>query len=144
MREKKIVFAGICLGSIVLVFGYVYWARTRLSAAEPSAVPSAKLVAPVYVKTIETEPHAAKTPTPSREPSQNESPKRVEPVQELGRIFFRHNGLDANYGRVAFVRRRAARGTRVCRIAALRSALRCRWTRYLSQCRSRCGDKLCC
>ena len=101
MREKKIVFAGLCVGSIILVFGYVYWVKIRLSAAAASSAPSAKLVAPLYVKTIEAEPPAKETPQ-SKTPSQEE-PARQVPVKELGRIFFRHNGLDANYGRVSLI-----------------------------------------
>jgi hypothetical protein len=102
MREKKIVFASLCVGSIILVFGYVYWVKSRLSAAAASSAPSAKLVGPRYVKSVEPEPPAKETPQ-SKPLSQDEPPRQVEPLKELGRIFFRHNGLDANYGRVSLI-----------------------------------------
>jgi hypothetical protein len=102
MRKKKIVFASLCVGSIILVFSYVYWVKSRLSAAAASGAPAAKLVAPPYVKSVEPEPPAKETPQ-SKTPLQEEPARQVEPVKELGRIFFRHNGLDANYGRVSLI-----------------------------------------
>jgi hypothetical protein len=100
VSEKKIVFAGLCAALAILVVGYVYWAKRRVSAAGRPSVPSAKLIAPLYVKAIETEP----APKQALEKSlQAEPPKQEVRTKEPGRIFFRHNGLDTNYGRVGMI-----------------------------------------
>lgn len=98
MYGRKILFAGICFASVVLVAIYVYQANQRLTRATPVG-PSAKLaIQPAQETSLA---HVRTTAPPEKPPP---AAKQVETTRPEFRILFRHNAVDNNYGRVAVVK----------------------------------------
>ena len=79
MLGRNRIFIAICLAIIAILAGYIYWARTRIA---DNTIEALKSDAPLS--------DAAARATAD----QNNKSKR---------IFFRHNGVDNHYGRLAFV-----------------------------------------
>ena len=119
MPSSNQIFGALCLVSAVALVAHVYWAKTRIAhsavevtTTEPplsesslseesppgSHSPSSSAAAKPPPNAAETEPAKAKSKSSS--PSR---PAALGKAKSTSLIFFRHNGVDAHYGRLAFV-----------------------------------------
>ena len=116
------IFAGLCVAGVVTVAGYAWFAKTRSGYETPRAAtdegspqsqpevaaPSAEnttppgTIAPTGTTTASAE---TPTPSPSNEPGKAASIPATPSLPSFAphRVFFRYNGVDTHYGRVAYV-----------------------------------------
>jgi hypothetical protein len=100
-RKERFIFAGLCFVSALVVLVYVYSAMARVASPVQSSALSSRLPAtPASTPTPEA-PRASALPAsiPIAKPDVKEP---TVPVVAR-RIFFRHNALDNDYGKLAFV-----------------------------------------
>jgi hypothetical protein len=105
MIRPNRIFAALCLASVITLAAYILWARTRgvdntagatKSASSTEATPAAGPATDASPLPAGAEAHGTKAggePTPPAGEDQNKT---------AWRIFFRYNGVDGNYGRLAF------------------------------------------
>ena len=118
MLSSNKIFASLCLGSAMTLALYVYWAGTRV--ADTPNTPDIKSTRDETASRPEPAQTEELATSPSQTPSVGEM-RGTEPRREARRkepagrnpgsaassppaqVFFRHNGLDSHYGRLAFV-----------------------------------------
>src|SRR5215475_3191146 len=87
MLRPNRIFTALCLAGVITFAGYILWVKTRGVDNTAGATKIASLIeAP---------------PTPG---SANETPSGDAQDKTPRQIFFRYNGVDGNYGRLAFAR----------------------------------------
>jgi hypothetical protein len=104
MHRPNRIFAAICLASVITLAAYILWARTRGADNASGATNSASLTETPAVSastdarplTAAAEAHGTKSGGESVAPGGDTQNKMSR------RIFFRYNGVDGNYGRLAF------------------------------------------
>ena len=117
MPRPNLIFAMLCLACAAAMVTLVYWAKTRVSditAAVPKdETPPSEAPPPAPVPTAS--PSKDTTPLPrAREAggtkASGKSPPQSRAAASDGvrhnaskQVFFRHNGIDSRYGRLAFV-----------------------------------------
>ncbi len=99
------IFLALCVVGILVFAGAIYWAKTRMSdvpativasPVEPEALPDNPPIESI------PEPEAAASLVPQTDTVAAPLPKPAAPAVPL-RIFFRYTGLDAHYGKLAYV-----------------------------------------
>jgi hypothetical protein len=106
MLRPNRIFAALCLASVITLAAYVLWARTRGvdntagasngAASLTEATPATDLKTDAGPLPGATEAQGTKT---GGEPA---TPSGAAPNKTSRQIFFRYNGVDGNYGRLAF------------------------------------------
>jgi hypothetical protein len=132
--SRGTIFAGLCVAGAITVGGYIYYAKVRganaastppaaeaaapdapsgSNAAENAAPPPAVVASAEPPRTSEGVPATASEPSGSAPTAPATAPKAAEKVEPSAyapnRIFYRHNGIDAHYGKVAYVEPSAPR-----------------------------------
>lgn len=116
------LFAGLCVLGVGTVAGYIFHVKSR-NALPPAEVPEAQTPAiPEQAPPLSEPPAVAQEDSPAVTPAPNtpastgpattapvaaaEKPAKAVPPKAAfapSRIFFRHNGVEAHYGKVAYV-----------------------------------------
>jgi hypothetical protein len=137
--SRGTIFAGLCISGAATVGGYIYYAKVR--GANAASTPPAGLAAapdassgsasgdnaatpPPVVASAEPPSTNDVTSAPVAEPSSSapiatppatapQASEKTEPsAYAPSRIFYRHNGIDAHYGKVAYVEPSSPRAPR--------------------------------
>src|SRR5689334_6317177 len=107
------IFLALCVACVLMVGGYIYYARQRgpvtadnAPASEPEPVetapagaPAASTVERAATNTAPSTPPAV--PTSASSPVSGATPLSPRPA-EPHRVFYRYTGVDAHYGMVAW------------------------------------------
>ena len=97
MLRPNRIFAALCLASVITLAAYILWARTRGADNAAGATKSSSLTeAPAISSSTDARPlpaAAEERGTKAGGDAQNKMARR---------IYFRYNGVDGNYGRLAF------------------------------------------
>jgi hypothetical protein len=113
MLRPNRIFGVLCLASAVTLVAYAYWARTRVAndtvevtkveAPLPPASPTTGSSTDAMAPPSAAGASGVKAKPKSSSPSRTAASGNVQnnPVKQ---IFFRYNGVDSHYGRLAFVR----------------------------------------
>jgi hypothetical protein len=106
MLRPNRIFAALCLASVITLVVYVLWARTRgvdNTTGASNGAASLTEATPATGLTTNASPLpgaiAAHGTKADGEPA---TPSDAAPNKTLRQIFFRYNGVDGNYGRLAF------------------------------------------
>jgi hypothetical protein len=103
-RKSLFLFGALCLISVAVVSGYIYVVKKAITPRQTSSiieVPSSATSSPAITPKVKLEgaqDALLRTPAVITNDGAVHSPI-------LRRIFFRHNGLGSDYGKLAFVRR---------------------------------------
>jgi len=103
MARPNRIFITLCLACSVILAVYIHWARTRGNTAEPprSAAPLAE-ASPASPATARSE--TEKTKAGGESEQQDKPAPSATPQNKFSKqVFFRYNGLDSHYGKLAFV-----------------------------------------
>jgi hypothetical protein len=104
MFRPNRIFAALCLASVITLAAYILWARTRGADNTAGAAKSASLT-----EALATGPAKDTRPLPAaaeesgtKVGGESASPGGDAQNKTPRQIFFRYNGIDGNYGRLAF------------------------------------------
>jgi hypothetical protein len=118
--QRAPLFAGLCVLGAGTIAGYVYYLKGRSAAPLPAPAPETESTA---LPPAPSEPETTSiTPTPAPQPAvaeretpsplasssvptsaSNPPPARAVPAFAPTRVYFRYNGVDTHYGKVAYV-----------------------------------------
>jgi len=122
--QRAPLFAGLCVLGAGTIAGYVYYLKNRAlpvpepapevestaAAGQPSVEPQTPPVTPEAAPALpaESEKSTPATSAPGPAPIVTPAPKKETPPPVVAafapnRVFFRYNGNDAHYGKVAYV-----------------------------------------
>ncbi len=107
MHKPNRIFVVLCLASAVILAAYIYWARTRV--ADDTGVVTKSEAAPSEMATPPVSPTTSSSTgaTPSTSAGESSVSKDDTSNNALNKtskqVFFRYNGVDSHYGRLAFV-----------------------------------------
>ena len=105
MLRPNQIFAALCLACVITLAAYVLWARTRGVDNTPGAPKSEALTEATPATGLTTD---ARPPSGATEAHETKvggelaTPNGAAPNKTSRQIFFRYNGVDGNYGRLAF------------------------------------------
>jgi hypothetical protein len=97
MLRPNRIFAALCLASLITLAAYILWARTRGADNAAGATKSSSLTeAPAISSSTDARPLPAAAEERGAKAGGDAQNKMAR------RIYFRYNGVDGNYGRLAF------------------------------------------
>ena len=103
MHRPNRIFAALCLASVINLAAYILWARTRGADNAAGATKSASLTeAPATGPATDARPLPAADAHGTKSGGGSVASGGDAQNNVARRIFFRHNGVDGNYGRLAF------------------------------------------
>jgi hypothetical protein len=106
MLRPNRIFAGLCLASVITLAAYILWAKTRgvnNTAGAPKSAASLTEATPATGLTADARPLPGATEArETKAGGEPATPSDAAPNKTSRRIFFRYNGVDGNYGRLAF------------------------------------------
>jgi len=117
MRRPNLIFAVLCLASAAAMATLVYWAKTRVSdntaAAPRNETPPSEAPPPAAVPTTSSSKDTTPLPRASKageteangKSSAQSKATASDGVRHTAskQVFYRHNGIDSRYGRLAYV-----------------------------------------
>ena len=117
MRRPNLIFAVLCLASAAAMATLVYWAKTRVSdntaAAPRNETPPSEMPPPAAVPTTSSSKDTTPLPRASKageteangKSSAQSKATASDGVRHTAskQVFYRHNGIDSRYGRLAYV-----------------------------------------
>jgi len=117
MRRPNLIFAVLCLASAAAMATLVYWAKTRVSdntaAALRNETPPSEVPPPAAVPTTSSSKDTTPLPRASKageteangKSSAQSKATASDGVRHTAskQVFYRHNGIDSRYGRLAYV-----------------------------------------
>jgi len=117
MRRPNLIFAVLCLASAAAMATLVYWAKTRVSdntaAAPRNETPPSEVPPPAAVPTTSSSKDTTPLPRASKageteangKSSAQSKATASDGVRHTAskQVFYRHNGIDSRYGRLAYV-----------------------------------------
>lgn len=97
MLRPNRIFAALCLASVITLAAYILWARTRGADNAAGATKSSSLTEATGISSS-----TDARPLPAAAEERGTKADGAAQNKVSGRIFFRYNGVDGNYGRLAF------------------------------------------
>jgi len=105
MARPNRIFITLCLACSVILAVYIHWARTRGNTAEPPRSTGPLIEAsPASTAIVSATSETEKTKAGGESEQQDKTAPFATAQNKFSKqVFFRYNGLDSHYGKLAFV-----------------------------------------